>query len=369
MLKIIISTALLLLGYSTFAQSWGQAQECQNNANNSFNNNDLKAATFRYRTAGGECTGTLLNRNTPENSIGQYFLTSWHCLNDLSLNANNEFQATLTFNYQSPNANNLGTPLNNRGIFPGQSTLPDNNRFRYWLPSQIRLIEKTSMAQGDMAICQILAPIPPHFNVYYSGWSPNQYLFANLVPFSTFHHERGDIKKITSTTLPIYGHANPVALNCQTVTNVIDFLFGWLWKRKWTTQVVCNYVDWPMMTVNWTSGNTLPGSSGASLTRNDTRIVGNLSTGWIGLSCNSVIRRDNFGKFSNYYNRQSVKNLLNPPNKWGIDQNGIPGRKINCYTNLLNLRGIYFPTNEYNQYISSQTLSAQNNITTELGQE
>lgn len=227
MKKIILFLIFLQIYFVSNSQLWNSSQTCQTNANNNSLYEDLKRATFKYRidlttSSYGNCTGTLLNRNTPEGNIGQFFLTSWHCLNDIQRNSNDEFNAWLYFNYQSPTGQTFDTPDDNKGA------VNDNENYRYRLNATIKFITKSSMVQGDMALCEILTPIPPHFNVYFSGWSPDAFFNNFNPPFSTFHHPKGDIKKVSSSLLPVAQYSQPISITCKTVTKLIDFLFGWI---------------------------------------------------------------------------------------------------------------------------------------------
>ncbi len=115
----------LLFTVNLFSQSWLTSLSCNVNVNDPFLENqsrtDIIRATFKINVE-GECTGTLINRNTNDADVGFYFIIARHCLFDGSGNTI-DFNATheLIFNYQSPNENTLLTPESNRGIIMEQS--------------------------------------------------------------------------------------------------------------------------------------------------------------------------------------------------------------------------------------------------------
>ncbi len=65
-------------------------------------------ATFKVVLNRASCTGTLVNRNTPDGEVGFYFITANHCFESV---INSEQWFEFMFNYQSPNHNTLDTDL------------------------------------------------------------------------------------------------------------------------------------------------------------------------------------------------------------------------------------------------------------------
>jgi hypothetical protein len=333
---------------------------------------DLKRAVFKLTTSFGNCSGTLVNRNTGQNDLGQYFITAWHCFKSGTNCGGNEQDfnqpLTFTFNYQSPNMLNT--------VFQDN----DNGR-QYQITRQVRLVDKFVCAYGDFALCEILGPpIPPHFNPYFAGWYPNEILLNRQGDFAAVHHPGGSIKKISSSNH--LGNVGAVKGTCRVITKVIDFLFGWIWKRRWSTQVICTYVQAPLVGTKYMTGfqwgKMEDGSSGGGLftgpngSSGANRFVGDLSATFPGHTCNGFIDFgiSHFGKFADSYYRQSVKNTLNPPNKYWIDQGGIPGRQISCYPQLaITAEGTGFnlyPANLYqpnnNITLTSQTTTYTNGV-------
>jgi V8-like Glu-specific endopeptidase len=331
---------------------------------------DIIDATFRIeftRTDGiSYCTGTLINRNTTDNNIGYYFISARHCLYTNNGTGDYVFDENadhyLVLNYQSPTSNNESTPMSNRGIDNYPSTSLTDNGLEYIHKTKLRLVDK--FFWGDFALFEILTPIPPHFNVSYAGWEPRRLGSITNIPIGDLYptalvgiqHPRGDIKKISGST-NMFWLEDPVSSGCYIVTTVIDFLFGWIWGNSASTQVVCNYVDNPWLSVIWTYGLTEPGSSGSGLFGPDNKLIGVLSGGL-----------EFYGKFhANYYNA-SIKNVLNPSNNIWIDHSGLSGRRISLYDNLELPGGnypeaYYFPANHY-QSENKIVLRARNNIIT-----
>ncbi|HRO41878.1 MAG TPA: T9SS type A sorting domain-containing protein [Flavipsychrobacter sp.] len=401
-MKKIYSVILLTLlaKNSAFSQDWGDAA-----ANCHVNAQDNTSGYVRsYRTApreatvkiifsdGGRCTGTLLNRNQDDSKLGYYLLTAHHCLTESptsdNISVNFEQEHVLIFNYQSPDGNTTNTAPTNRAdnfnilqsgedfINPNQSV---TDGYEYLHRTRLRLVRNYLV--GDFALLEILTEVPPHFNVSYAGWNPNsiyQGFPDGSVPtgqgfdkYIGIHHPGGDIKKI-STTPMIIGHDHPGSVTCYTVTTIIDFLFGWIWKRKFSTQVICNPLVIPIISVpTWHAGVMEGGSSGSGLFNMNNKLIGQLSGG-LDPVCNSV-NYDPYGKFRFSYIKADVKNALNPSsntiyNRATADIFGIGSRKITCYDNLdlpgaSGVSGHYFPASHY-QPENTILLQSKNNITT-----
>jgi hypothetical protein len=310
------------------------------------------------------CSGTLINRNTGQSSLGQYFITAWHCFKtgqNCGGDENVNQEMTFTFNFQSPDANSEVFQQNQLGNV-------------YTIRRHIRLVDHFVCAYGDFAICEILgAPIPPYFNVYYAGWNPNDLLINTQAPFALIHHPLSSIKKISGAN-EISG-THPGKMVCRVITKLLDFLFGWLWHRRWSTQVICTYIQAPFIGTqyhvsHYEFGKDEHGSSGGGLFNSNNRLVGTLSGNIINHSCNFIdFGISSFGKFADSYYRQATKNTLNPTNKYGIDQTGIPGRQITCYPQITlaaeTAGGIIdlYPANLYQQD-NQITLTSRTTVTT-----
>jgi len=339
------------------AQDFGDAKECHINVNDNLlpvEYDPRVNATFKF-SVNGSCSGTLINRYVNNNNLGYYFITARHCINANEENNLIKFM----FNYQSPTAVSEEAAPSNIGADQDQSRLYDNNPnnnnfYEYYHESYVRKV--VDYLWGDFALYEILTPLPPHFNVTFSGWNPSAFVPAPLSTpcvypgrFIGIHHPRGDIKKKSWANNAMINYT-PISTGCYTVTTIVDFLFSWLWGNRGSTQIVCNYVDVPWITIfQWCSGTIESGSSGSGLFGIDGRLTGVLSgdpfEGCI------VSGPTTYGKFKNSYVRQDVKNTLNPGNSQFVDAFGLPHRRIECY-NSLELPGTvgigeYFPANHY----------------------
>ncbi|MFL5786696.1 MAG: T9SS type A sorting domain-containing protein, partial [Flavisolibacter sp.] len=249
----------------------------------------------------------------------------------------------------------------------------------YQIHRSVRLVDRFSCPYGDFALCEILGPpIPPHFNPYFAGWNPNELMIGLTGPFGVIHHPGGNIKKISAAPVMLRS-SGAVKTTCVTVTKVVDFLFGWIWKRKWSTQVVCTYLQLPLggtkyEIANFNYGKIEDGSSGAGLFSgfgsSSSRLIGDVSASLPEYSCSSSnLGISYFGKFSDSYYRQSVKNTLNPGNKNEYDVRGLDGRQISCYQKIdLNAdaeqaKFVLYPANLYQQQ-NAITLTSQSTFVT-----
>jgi hypothetical protein len=375
--QIIIFFSLFNCG---IGQSWGEAEDCHVNVNNpDYQNLPIRqgtiSSTVKIRFSdGGECSGTLINRNTSDGDVGFYLLSARHCVNDIDFGANH----TLCFNYQSPDADNESTPPTNRGernrqsgeiLFAG-TTITDtiDDGFEYLHNTQLRLV--SWFIWGDITLLEILTPIPPHFNLTYAGWNPSRFgtgISTDHLPtdFYGVHHPRGDIKKISGTN-GIVWLETPIATGCYTITTVIDVLFGWIWGNSVSTSVICNYVDNPWMTVpDWQYGISENGSSGSGFFDSNNSLIGVLSGS---LSTCDFKSTTTYGKLHANYSNAKIKNTLNPSHNVWVDLYGMTERKITRYTDLElpgeeGVSGHYFPANHY-QSENRISLVADNTVTT-----
>ncbi len=371
MKKIVFVIFLMQSSFSILnAQSWGQAGDCEVNVNNpNYANLPLREGTisatvklYIHGTSGDwVCSGTLINRNTSDDNVGYYILTAKHCMDGIDYNANH----FVIFNYQSPDENNNSTPNSNRGVALGQSTSLTDNRYEYSLSTKLRLVN--SFTWGDIALFEILTPIPPQFNVTYAGWNPSSFGTVistdhNPTDFYGVSHPKGDIKKISGTN-SILWLQTPIATGCYTITTIIDVLFGWIWGHRSSTKVICNYVDNPWLTIaDWQYGIVENGSSGSGLFCLDNSLIGVLSGS---LATCDFKALSTYGKLHANYSNASIKNTLNPSHDVWVDQYGLGERKIAAYDNLVlpGANGNYFPANHY-QSNNKVTLYANNSITT-----
>jgi hypothetical protein len=203
------------------------------------------------------------------------------------------------FNYSSPDC--------------GNSTL--NTKDSYSVIGATLINEGIITLTGDVAVLKLIQPIPPHFKPYYSGWSVLPTSHISALGFD-IHHANADVKKISSTTLPI--------LELSTGLGLLKYY-----------QVI------------WTDGRTQKGSSGSPLFNFNRRFIGPLSGNIFGINENCTNTQfATFAHFRKFWlGHQATRDVLNPNNIFGLV--GYPGGEVECYTNDLYLNGIYRPAKNY----------------------
>lgn len=380
MTKNIYIILLVCINFQTFAQNFGESEGCHKNAMNPLyynlppvNRIPVIEATFKTQLTKidgrlGNCTGTLINRNTSDGQLGFYFITARHCFfrgENVDLNALH----SLYFNYQSPDAHNGNVAQSNQGnnVPRRQSTNLTHDNYQYHHRTRLRLV--ADYWWGDFALVEILTPLPPHFNYTFAGWHPGRLgTIINTSPSGAgvnVHHPKGDIKKISGTSTIVWGQT-PVATGCYTITKVIDVLFGWIWRRRIQTQVICRYMDNPYLTVGYFDyGGVEKGSSGSSIFNNSNQSMGVLAFGAGVCGFRGLVT---YGKLQSNYPNAAVRNTLNPSHELAVDWYGMPPRKIFCYPNLtlpgaMGVSGEYFPASHY-QPNNRINLRAEHHITT-----
>lgn len=358
----------------SFTQTWETSLNCNVNVNDleylNVNREPVINATVKL-DIDGYCSGTLINRNTSDNEVGYYILLAKHCIDDIDFSVSH----SLYFNYQSPDEETYSTEISNRGIQIGQSTALTDNRHEYHHETLLRKV--SDFIWGDLALIEVLTPIPVHFNYTYAGWNPSRFvngihdgLPAPPPPKTKMvgvHHPRGDIKKISGVN-HIEWQENPIATDCYTITTIIDVLFGWIWGNTVSTSVICNYLDNPWLVVppyGFQYGIVENGSSGSGIYSYSNSLFGVLSGSVLG--CDAGLATT-YGKLHANYSNASIKNTLNPNHNVWVDLTGLESRKIDCYDNLIlpgaeGVSGNYFPASHY-QYENEIVLSAINNIET-----
>jgi hypothetical protein len=361
-MRYLLIIVVLLFSIVSFAQDYEQSGSCQDDNNANCNKwwqslENSKRAVFNWGTTffNGtdpehdhvECTGVLINQCVNnENDIEQYFVTAKHCIDGKDLNGDFVF----IFNYQSPTCDNDDVPLNNRGKVGGV-----HQGVRYRHVSTITEIDQ--LWAPDMALFRINNPIPPHFNVYYAGWTKAIFQGTQF-PHHVIHHPKGDIKKIANT----WSTVTITNTTCHVVTTVIDAIFSWLGITI-NTEVICTYTESPQYSVPFLFDGALEkGSSGSALLNSNMRIIGTLAWGFPVDGCIPEAFVNQFGRFNTaWLNSSAMRNALNPNGDYIYD--GISGNQIECYDELLNLNGEYYPAIDYQQE-NHITLHANNNITT-----
>mgnify|MGYP000153258435 CR=1 FL=1 len=290
---ILVFFITILFFKNAYSQVGFQAsEECHENiaAPANFEHEERKEvidAVFSYLSVGGGlCSGTLINRNIDDGSLGYYFVTAWHCLDETDFDAVHQ----LYFNFQSNTENEGLMPLTNRGETFNQSnlnTFPSvQDGYEYLHRTRLRLVEQSSAYLGDFALVEILTPLPPHFNFTYAGWAPSRFsagfpvsLWSLIEPIPTknvmVHHPVGDIKKVAGFNNFAYME-NPAATTCYAVTSVIDAISTlFTGGNAINTSSICRFVDYPWMHIpRWTYGVSEGGSSGAGVFNPFNELIG-----------------------------------------------------------------------------------------------
>lgn len=233
------------------------------------------------------------------------------------------------------------------------------NGSRYKHTSSVTMIDDLGIC--DMALLKINQPIPPHYNVHFAGWTLN-FGQATTIPYYDIHHPAGDIKKSAKTHTAFTITNYPCHIVTETVDVVVNFLFGWITRKEIRTRSVCRYIESAYYTVPfWSVGVVEPGSSGSALVNANARIIGALSGGLS--NCDFPVA-EAFGRLNTAWQASSrFRDALRPNSNDFVT--GIGGRDIECYENLLNLSGNYYPAKDY-QPDNFIRLRANNNITTSL---
>jgi len=350
---------------------WYASHGCMTNANErawSLPYQDAKVATvalIMVKNDGSDpvrCTGTLVNQATELGQIRQIIVLSNHCIAEgpLSDDIDVDFNANthrLAFHYQSPDSDDFSTPMSNRGVVAELSmpqpsaqlrtqwipdpNSPQANGFRFAMQSPLALLAKNQW--GDYALIEVLNPIPPHFRPHYSGYDLDL-RFIKFHPVVGFHHPKGDIKASVKY-ITWRSYLSGPSRVCHVGTAVVDFLFGWIWKRRSSTRRICRFISVPFYQGLKDEGHSQPGSSGSGAFDNSQRHLGALSGGSL-FGCDAGFT--NYARNADHYFDKDIRDVLNPYHRSSVDNNGYNGTYIDCYEDL-NLHGFYWPHAEHNQ--------------------
>lgn len=279
-------------GIQTFTKSgndFGASGSCEINVNCAEGNDwqDEKQGVVRIMVKRGSvsywCTGSLLN-NTRQD-YKPYLLTADHCGQQAT--AAELSQWIFYFNYESAGC---PKPLSE----PSYMTLVGaEKKASSGYPGTI--------AGSDFYLVLLKNKVPENLNPYYNGWT-RQNLSSNSG--SSIHHPEGDIKKISTYTIP-------------TVSTTWTSIPNTHWSIKWTA-------------TNNGHGVTEGGSSGAPLFDDQHLIMGQLSGG--GASCSAPTSLDYYGKFSYSWNpsgSDSTGNLVHWLDPDNLDLITLTGLKPN----------------------------------------
>ena len=240
--------------------NYGRAGACNIDINCMAGDNwqNEKKAVARLIINGGKlCTGTMVN-NT-KNDGTPYFLTANHCIAD----SNEAKNTVFCFDYESPYCEG-----------------PDGSITNTISGSMV----KSTSANLDFTLLELIDKPPYAFDLYYAGWSYNEKAADST---ASIHHPLGDVKKIS------FDHDSTITATFT--SNEYDSSAHWL-------------------ITNWERGTTQGGSSGSPLFNQDHQIVGTLTGGEA--TCENSIN-DYYGKFTRFWddysaNEEQLKCWLDP---------------------------------------------------------
>jgi len=221
------------------------------------------------------CTGSLLN-NTLQNN-DPFFLTADHC--GSSATPEDFLQWIFYFNYEAPGCEN-----------PAVNPTPNS------MTGAVKLAN-ASTSGSDFLLLRLSDEVPLYYEPYYNGWSIENIASPQGV---TIHHPAGDIRKISTYTVPL------LSSQWFSIPNTH-------WEVVWSETVT-----------NW--GVTEGGSSGSPLFDSAGLIIGALTGGQA--SCEpdgggggtGPDQPDYYGKFSYSWDQngsepaQQLKYWLDPIN-------------------------------------------------------
>ncbi len=199
---------------------------------------------------GGYCSGTLLNNTNQD--FTPYIITAGHCIGTHeALPTNNNFDRfVFAFHYIKSGCSNASTSMGTYKTMVGCT------------PMAYSSISKRS----DGLLLRIKDMIPESYRVYYSGWDHSSTLPNKLVGL---HHPGGDAMKIS--------YYKPVS-NAPVTTST--------WSSRGDKNETIKGGENDHFYFRFTKGDTFGGSSGSGLWNADHKLVGTLSGGSDGMSCN-----------------------------------------------------------------------------------
>ena len=230
------------------------------------------------------CTGSLLNNTLKD--LAPYFLTADHCAPDVTPEELSEW--IFYFNYEALGCEN-----------PTINPTPNS------LNGAVRLAN-ASTDGSDFLLLRFDNEVPENYEPYFNGWNNLDQSSPNGV---TIHHPAGDIKKISTYTVPVQ-------------------------SSQWSSVEGTHWmVYWSETASGW--GVTEGGSSGSPLFDNSGRIIGALTGGQAACdpggngSGTGPDQPDYYGKFAFSWDKngdepsQQLKFWLDPNNSGVTFLNGM----------------------------------------------
>ena len=267
--------------YTSQKTGFGGSGKCEVNVNcsegNNWQNQKRGVARLQIKRSNQQdvfCTGTLVN-NT-KNDGTPYLLTADHCgrySSPLDMS-----QWIFYFDYESMDCPNpANEPLSKS--MTGASLISHGGN--------------GGSTGSDFFLVLLNSAIPDTFNAYYNGWNRDT---ASISPSGVgIHHPEGDIKKISTYTVPVQ-------------------------KALWIGDAVLSHwrVVWSATTNG--HGTTEPGSSGSPLFDEQGCLIGTLTGGESKCDTASLNKPDYYGMFSYHWDKNgsdpgsTLKYWLDPVN-------------------------------------------------------
>lgn len=242
-----------------FVGNRGTADDCEVNINcpegDNWQNQKRGVARIYVKRGGGFfwCTGSLVN-NTLKNLV-PYFLTADHCAPDFTPAELSEW--IFYFNFEASGCEN-----------PPANPTPNS------LNGAVKLAN-ANINGSDFLLLRFDNEVPENYEPYFNGWNNEDQPSTNGV---TIHHPAGDIKKISTYTVPLQ-------------------------SSQWSGTIGTHWmVYWSETASGW--GVTEGGSSGSPLFDNSGSIIGTLTGGMASCeppgsgSGSGQDQPDYYGKFS-----------------------------------------------------------------------
>lgn len=283
-------------GVNNYKYGFGSSESCEVNMNCAEGNNwqleKKGVCRINIRKSGGTywCTGSLVNNTLQDYT--PYLLTADHCGNGAS--ASDIAQWMFYFNYEATSCSN---PSSEGGLAAQSMT------------GAIKIANggNSGNTGSDFFLLKLNNNVPDAYNPCFLGWDRSG--DSSLTGVS-IHHPAGDIKKISTYTVPLVTAAYQTALSH--------------WKVYWSATANGN-------------GVTEGGSSGSPIFNASGRIIGTLTGGQS--DCSNPTGEDYYGKFDWHWDKdgstaaEHLKEWLDPSGSNVKQLNSILYKKVDFEAN------------------------------------
>jgi hypothetical protein len=219
----------------SFVSSLRSSDHCEVNINcpegENWKNQKRGVAKIYVKNGGGYfwCSGSLLNNTLSDHA--PFFLTANHCAPEVTPADLSEW--IFYFNYEAPGCEN-----------PATNPTPNS------LVGAVKLANGNTDGGSDFLLLRFDNAVPENYEPYFNGWNREDQASPSGV---TIHHPAGDIKKISTYTVPVV-------------------------SSQWSSTVGTHWeVYWSQTADGW--GVTEGGSSGSPLFDNNGKVIGSLTGG------------------------------------------------------------------------------------------